>query len=102
MPRLKKGLDGVGVSSNLTWSGMSEHGADPLGLAAARLEAAVERLAGVLGPALQRRAEAEADPDGDAGGVPRAEVAALAARLDQTITRLRSALAEELRRAEDE
>lgn len=77
---------------------MSDHGADLLGLATARLEAAVERLADVLGPALQRRAEAESDAE----GVPRAEVAALAARLDQTITRLRGALAEEMRRAEDE
>jgi hypothetical protein len=34
--------------------------------------------------------------------VPRTEVAALAQRLDSTITRLRGALAEELRHAEDD
>lgn len=79
---------------------MSEHGADPLAMAAARLEAAVERLADALGAALHRRAEADADLE--PGGVPKAEVAALAARLDQTIARLRGALSDELRRAEDE
>ena len=76
---------------------MSEDGADPLAMAAVRLEAAVERLADALGPVLRRVTEAEMDAE----GVPRAEVAALAARLDQTIMRLRGALADELRRAED-
>jgi hypothetical protein len=82
---------------------MSEHGADSLGMAAARLESAVARLADVLEGALQRRAETPA-PEGEAGGdmVPKAELAALAERLDQTITRLRGALAEEMRRAEEE
>lgn len=77
---------------------MSEQGADPLVQAATRLEAAVARLADVLGAALQRRAAPEPAED----GVPRAEVAALAEKLDSTITRLRGALAEEMRRAEDE
>ena len=71
--------------------------ADPLMQAAARLEAAVERLAEALGAALAERAAR-----GAADMVPRAEVAALADRLDTTINRLRGALAEELRRAEDE
>jgi hypothetical protein len=51
-------------------------------LAAARLEAAVERLA----QALAARPMAE--------GVPREEVAALAARLDETLAKLRAALDE--------
>lgn len=81
---------------------MSDEGGttDPVMQAAARLEAAVERLAEVLGAVL-----ADRPADGSAAGaegVPRAEVAALAERLDSTITRLRGALAEELRRAEDE
>ena len=77
---------------------MSDEGGstDPVMQAAARLEAAVERLAQVLGGVLGDRAGAGGE------GVPRAEVAALAERLDSTITRLRGALAEELRRAEDE
>jgi hypothetical protein len=49
-------------------------------LAAARLEAAVERLA----QALATRPMAD--------GVPREEVAALAARLDETLAKLRAAL----------
>ncbi|SDB68116.1 hypothetical protein [Belnapia rosea] len=65
---------------------MSDSARDPVGAAAARLEAAVERLAGIL-----------TRPRGDADMVPRAEVAAMAERLDATIARLRGALAEELR-----
>ncbi|MBY0329700.1 MAG: hypothetical protein K2X49_03380 [Acetobacteraceae bacterium] len=78
--------------------------ADPLMQAAARLEAAVERLAEALGADLaERAARAAADgSDGAADMVPRTEVAALADRLDTTINRLRGALAEELRRAEGE
>ncbi len=49
------------------------------------LEAAVERLA----QAIERRL---AQPAADGDGVPRAEVAALAQRLDDTIARLRAAL----------
>ena len=63
-----------------------------MALAAARLEAAVERLAEVL-----VRPQPPAD-DGDT--VPRAEVAAMAERLDATIARLRAALADELRAAD--
>jgi hypothetical protein len=61
-------------------------GGDPTGLALARLEAAVERLAA-----------AASRPRGDTPGdmVPRAHVAAIADRLDETIARLRSALGEE-------
>jgi hypothetical protein len=81
---------------------MSDAGgkSDPVVQAAARLEAAVERLAEALGGALAARgAETSAHA---ADMVPRAEVAALAQRLDSTITRLRGALAEELRHAEDD
>jgi hypothetical protein len=76
---------------------MSDAGgkADPLVQAAARLEAAVERLADALGAALD-------GADRPADAVPRAEVSALAERLDATISRLRGALAEDLRRTEDE
>ncbi len=82
---------------------MSEQGgsADPVAEAAARLEAAVERLAEALGTAFAaRRAGEEGAAEGDM--VPRAEVAALADRLDATVARLRGALAEELRRVEEE
>jgi hypothetical protein len=68
--------------------------------AAARLEMAVDRLALAIGAA--RSAAAEAVAEDAMGAVPRAEVAALADRLDATIARLRGALAEEMRRAEDE
>lgn len=67
--------------------------------AAARLEAAVARLAEAL-PAALARARApvagEAAP-GMADMVPRAEVAALAARLDATIARLRGVMQDEMR-----
>ena len=63
-------------------------------MAAARLESAVEKLAEVL---MRARPAAE---EGDT--VPRAEVAAMAERLDATIARLRTALAEELRAGERE
>lgn len=71
---------------------MSDSARDPLAQAAARLEAAVERLA----EALSRPHPDEEDM------VPRAEVAALAERLDATIARLRGAIAEEMRRPEEE
>lgn len=74
--------------------------------AAARLEAAVERLAVVLQARLSR--PDMADPDhleaGDApqtgDTIPRAEVAALAERLEATVARLRAALPDELRGGE--
>lgn len=55
------------------------------GRALARLEAAVERLA--IAAARPRPAAGE--------GIPRAQVQAIADRLDETIARLRSALGEE-------
>ena len=74
---------------------MSEGGRDPVTLAVARLEMAVERLAIGLSrnPGAARAATDEA---GDAPSL-RAEVAALAARLDGSIARLR-----EVVRAESE
>ena len=70
---------------------MNDGVTDPVASAAARLEAAVERLAvAVARPRPQHLAE-------DADAVPRAEVAAMAERLDATIARLRAALAEESR-----
>jgi hypothetical protein len=68
---------------------MSEQASDPVATAARRLEAAVERLA----EAMSRPRHAAEDSE----MVPRAEVAAMAERLDATIARLRMALAEELR-----
>ncbi len=66
---------------------------DPVGQAAARLEAAVERLA-----------ESLARPrPGPEDMIPRAEVAAIAERLDATVARLRAAIAaEEFRHGEEE
>jgi len=63
-------------------------------MAAARLERAVEMLA----MALSRPRTFDEDSD----MVPRAEVAAMAERLDATIARLRLALAEELRAGEQQ
>ena len=71
---------------------MSDSARDPVAMAAARLEHAVEMLATALS-----RPHPPAD---DAEMVPRAEVAAMAERLDATIARLRLALAEELRAGE--
>jgi len=68
---------------------MSDSARDPVGAAAARLETAVERLAEAFTRARQ--------PPGEGDMVPRAEVAAMAERLEATIARLRGALAEELR-----
>lgn len=59
-------------------------------LAAERLEAAVERLVAALEERLTAPATAPVPPD----MVPRAEVEALAARLDETLARLRAALDE--------
>ena len=73
---------------------MSESSKDPVAMAAARLESAVDRLIATLS-----RPRPPVD-DGDM--VPRAEVAAMAERLDATIARLRLALAEELRAGERE
>lgn len=57
-------------------------------LAAARLEAAVERLAAALDATRASSRHQAAAED----AVPKAEVEALAARLDDTLARLRSAL----------
>ncbi|MBX6741527.1 MAG: hypothetical protein IRY87_05700 [Acetobacteraceae bacterium] len=76
---------------------MSDGTGDPLMQAAARLEAAVERLAQALPAAL---AHAHPAPD-RSDMVPRAEVAALAARLDATIARLRAAMQDEFRHSDD-
>lgn len=62
-------------------------GGDPTGRALARLEAAVERLAQA---ATRPRSD---EPPGE--GIPRAQVQAIADRLDDTIARLRAALGEE-------
>jgi hypothetical protein len=59
---------------------------NPVMQAAARLEAAVERLASAMTTALARPA---------VNGVPRAEVVVLTARLEATIGRLRAALQED-------
>jgi hypothetical protein len=62
-------------------------GATDTGEALARLEAAVERLA---------IAASRPRPAAESGeGVPRAQVQAIADRLDETIARLRTALGEE-------
>ncbi|MBL6077422.1 hypothetical protein JMJ56_05335 [Belnapia sp. T18] len=68
---------------------MSDSARDPVGAAAARLEAAVERLTEAFARGHLPAAEGDM--------VPRAEVAAMAERLEATIARLRGALAEELR-----
>ena len=72
---------------------MSEGGRDPVTLAVARLEMAVERLAAGLSrnPGAVRAAMDEADAPS-----LRAEVAALAARLDASIARLREVVRAEL------
>jgi len=63
---------------------------DPVAAATTRLEAAVQRLS----RAAVNRPASLASADG-ASGVDRAAVAALAARLDATIARLRGVLGEE-------
>jgi hypothetical protein len=70
---------------------MSDAGVDPVTEAAARLEAAVERLS----RAMANRPAPAASADGAATGADREAVAALAARLDETIARLRGVLGEE-------
>lgn len=72
---------------------MGEGGRDPVALAIARLEVAVERLA--LG--LSRNPDGMRAVAGDPADAPalRAEVAALAARLDASIARLRDVVREE-------
>lgn len=76
---------------------MSEDLRDPVAMAAARLESAVEALVTVLSRPRPMPASGAGD---EAEMVPRAEVAAMAERLDATIARLRLALAEELRAGE--
>jgi hypothetical protein len=68
---------------------MSEAAGDTVAEAAARLEAAVERLSRAVA---NRPAPTAA---GEATGADRAAVAALAARLDETIARLRGVLGED-------
>ena len=70
---------------------MSEGGGNPVALAVARLELAVERLA--LGLSRSGGVRPAGDP-ADATAL-RAEVAALAARLDASIARLREVVREE-------
>ena len=77
---------------------MSEDVRDPVAMAAARLESAVEALVAALSRPRPMAAPLQGD---EADMVPRAEVAAMAERLDATIARLRLALAEELRTAEN-
>lgn len=77
---------------------MGESGSDPMALAVARLELAVERLAVGLSRGAGVRRPAAADEGGDApldASALRAEVAALAARLDASIARLREVVREE-------
>ena len=76
---------------------MSEDVRDPVAVAAARLESAVEALVAALSRPRPMAAPSLGD---EADMVPRAEVAAMAERLDATIARLRLALAEELRPGE--
>lgn len=74
---------------------MADSNTDPVALAAARLEAAVERLAGAFAQRKPLPAEAapQAIPEAvPADMVPRAEVIALAERLEETIAQLRSAI----------
>lgn len=74
-------------------SGTRAETGDPTSRALARLEEAVERMAEAA-----RLAAAEPRPVVAAGsgeGIPRAAVAAIADRLDETIARLRAALGED-------
>jgi hypothetical protein len=72
---------------------MNDAEGDPVAEAAARLEAAVERLS----RAMANRPAATPATEGEGGVTPadREAVAALAARLDDTIARLRGVLGEE-------
>lgn len=70
---------------------MSDAGVDPVSEAAARLEAAVDRLS----RAMANRPATAAAADGGPAGADREAVAALAARLDETIARLRGVLGED-------
>lgn len=67
---------------------------DPVAEATQRLEAAVERLARAAASRPAPRAEG-AEGDSTAPGIDPAAVTALAARLDETIARLRGVLGEE-------
>jgi hypothetical protein len=77
---------------------MNENSRDPVAMAAARLEAAVERLAEALARPRPESHAAHLHDEHDM--VPRAEVAVMAERLDATIARLRGALADELQEQE--
>ncbi len=69
---------------------------DPVAEATLRLEAAVARLGRAMADRPVQAAPAAEAPAGDAApGVDPAAVAALAARLDETIARLRGVLGEE-------
>jgi hypothetical protein len=80
---------------------MSDIGGSANSLAAAvgRLETAIERLAEAVAVAQASPRDPALTP---AECVPRAEVAALAERLEVTITRLRSAIADEFRRGDED
>jgi hypothetical protein len=85
----RRGLQGAqGIIAGMSGSSM-----DPVAAAAARLEAAVDRLAQVA--AQPRPAAIEAPAATVIMGVPRTEVLAIAARLDEAIAKLRAALAED-------
>ncbi|MBE9604381.1 hypothetical protein IAI18_05855 [Acetobacteraceae bacterium H6797] len=71
---------------------MADSNTDPVALAATRLETAVERLAEVLARRLAQAPAAGTSPEAVADMVPRAEVIALAEKLDDTIARLRAAI----------
>ncbi|NKC33552.1 hypothetical protein [Falsiroseomonas selenitidurans] len=68
-------------------SGTRAETGDPTSRALARLEEAVERLA--------EAAAQQPRPVASGEGIPRAAVAAIADRLDETIARLRAALGED-------
>ena len=74
---------------------MADNTGDPVAMAAARLEAAVDRLAAAATAAAQKVATAReaGATGGEAGdGVPRETVRAMAERLDATLAKLRAIL----------
>lgn len=83
---------GFRVSGTQTGDQTRNQAGDPTSRALARLEEAVERLA----EAAAQPRQVAASGEGVSGeGVPRAAVAAIADRLDETIARLRAALGED-------
>lgn len=75
---------------------------DPVVQAAARLEAAVDRLAQAIAAAMAQGGPGPRAAAATEDMIPRAEVAAIADRLEATLLRRRGARAEELRRPEEE